>query len=53
MTPVDPDKTKRLMVSVDHEIADRITVLAKKERRSLANWLLCAVMEKLERDEKG
>ena len=37
--PVNPDKTKRLAVSLPVEMAERVERLAKDDRRSVSQWL--------------
>jgi len=37
--PINYDTTKRIPITVSHEMADKISELAKKERRSVASYL--------------
>ena len=37
--PVNPEKTKRLAVSLSHDMAARVERLAKDDRRSVSQWM--------------
>lgn len=37
--PVNPSKTRRLAVSLTHEMADRVERLARDDRRSVSQWM--------------
>jgi len=50
--PVNPEKTKRIPVSLDMETADKVAELAKRDRRSVASWLRCCVEDRVNADWK-
>ena len=48
--PVNPEKTKRIPVSLDMETAQKVAELAKRDRRSVAAWLRCCVEDRVNQD---
>ena len=50
--PVNPDKTKRLAVSLPVDIAVRVERLAKDDRRSVSQWLSITIETAVEAAEK-
>ncbi len=52
VVPVNPEKTKRIPVSLDMDTAEKVAVLAKRDRRSVASWLRCCVEDRVASDWK-
>ena len=50
--PINPDKAKRIPITVSLELAEKISVLAEKERRSVASWIRNAVEDRVAADWK-
>ena len=50
--PVNPERTKRIPVSLDMDTAEKVAVLAKRDRRSVASWLRCCVEDRVASDWK-
>lgn len=46
--PVDLKRNKRLLLNVDHALALRIECLADMDRRSMSNWILGLVEERIQ-----
>jgi len=50
--PVDPNKTKRVALSLPVDVANKVQQLADKERRSVSSWLRNAVEDRVNADWK-
>lgn len=50
--PINPDKAKRIPITVSLELAEKIAALAEKERRSVASWVRNAVEDRVNQDYK-
>lgn len=48
--PVDPNKSKRVALSLPIDVADKVQQLADKERRSVSSWLRNAVEDRVNAD---